>query len=75
VRLAGQLAYLAATIAASEFAPTAQQREVAALLRKEMLDTHEALRGFIAKDLAAYNAILRGRGLRAIDAELTAIVF
>jgi hypothetical protein len=75
VRLAGQLAYLAATIAASEFAPTAQQREVAALLHKELLDTHEALRGFIAKDLAAFNAILRGRGLRAIDAELTAIVF
>ena len=75
VRLAGQLAYLASTIAASEFAPTAQQREVAEVLHKEMLDTHEALRGFIAKDLAAYNAMLRGRGLRTIDAELAAIVF
>jgi photosystem II stability/assembly factor-like uncharacterized protein len=75
VRLGGQLSYLAATIAASDFAPTTQQREVATVLHKETLETHEALRALIAKDLAAYNARLRGRGLRTIDVELAAIVF
>jgi photosystem II stability/assembly factor-like uncharacterized protein len=75
VRLGGQLSYLAATIAASDFAPTTQQREVAGILRKETRDTHEALRAVIARDLAAYNALLRARGLKTIDVELAAIVF
>lgn len=75
VRLGGQLGYLASTIASSDFAPTVQQREVAAILAKDTRDTHAALRSLMARDLANYNSLLRGRGLKTIDVELPAIVF
>jgi hypothetical protein len=74
-RLAAQLAWLFNGIAASDFAPTTQHREVAALLAKETRDTHAALQALIAKDLANYNSLLRSRGLKTIDVELVAIAF
>jgi hypothetical protein len=67
VRLGGQLGYLAGTIASSDHAPTAQQREVAAVLAKETRDVHAALQGLIAKELADYNAKLKARGLKPIE--------
>jgi hypothetical protein len=75
VRLAGQLDYLANTIAASDFAPTVQQREVAALLAKETRDVHAALRALISNDLSNFNSLLRGRGLQTIEVQVPAIVF
>jgi len=73
--LAGQLDYVASTIAASEFAPTAQQREVAGVLAKETRDVHAALRALINNDLSNYNSLLRGRGLRPIEVQVPPIVF
>ena len=67
VQLAGQLGYLAGTIAASDFAPTTQQQEVAAILAKETRDVHAALQALMSKDLAEHNAKLRARGLKTID--------
>ena len=75
VMLAGQLDYVAQTIAASEFAPTAQQRQVAAVLAKETRDVHSALRALITNDLANFNSQLRSRGLRPIEVQVPAIVF
>lgn len=75
VMLAGQLAYVASTIAASEFAPTAQQRAVAGVLARETRDVHAALRALINNDLSNYNSLLRGRGLRPIEVQAPAIVF
>jgi len=70
VRLGGQLAYLAGTISASDHAPTAQQKEVAAVLAKETRDVHAALQAILSKELANYNSMLRGRNLKTIDVEL-----
>lgn len=67
VQLAGQLGYLAGTVASSDFGPTAQQREVAALLAKETRDVHAALQALMTKDLAEHNAKLRAQGLKTID--------
>ena len=67
VQLAGQIGYLAGTVASSDFAPTTQQREVAALLAKETRDVHAALQALMTKDLAEHNARLRARGLKTID--------
>jgi hypothetical protein len=67
VQLAGQIGYLASTVAASDFAPTTQQHEVAALLAKETRDVHAALQALMTKDLAEHNARLRARGLKTID--------
>jgi hypothetical protein len=75
VRLAGQLSYLASTIEASDFAPTVQQREVAAVLAKETRDVHAALRALINNDLSNFNSTLRGRGLRPIEVQVPPIVF
>jgi hypothetical protein len=75
VKLAGQLDYVAQTIAASDFAPTAQQKEVVAILAKEARDVHGALRTLINVDLANYNAMLRARGLKPIDVKVPPIVF
>jgi photosystem II stability/assembly factor-like uncharacterized protein len=74
VRLAGQLGYVASGIASSDFAPTAQHREVAGILAKETRDVHAALRALMTRDLSNYNSMLRGRGLKTIDVELP-IVF
>jgi hypothetical protein len=69
VKLAGQLGYLAGTISSSDFAPTAQQKEVAVMLAKETRDVDAALRALISKDLADYNATLRSKNLKPIEAE------
>jgi hypothetical protein len=75
VRLAGQLTYLASTIEASDFAPTAQQREVAAVLAKETRDVHAALRALINNDLSNFNSRLRASGLQPIEVRVPPIVF
>jgi len=74
VRLGGQLDYLAGGITSSDFAPTTQQREVAALLAKETRDVQAALRPILANDLANFNARLRARGMKAIEVPTPAAV-
>jgi hypothetical protein len=66
-RLAGQLTHLANGIGASDFAPTEQQREVAALLARETRDVNAALRAVVNGDVARYNVLLRARGLPVIE--------
>jgi hypothetical protein len=75
VKLGGQLNYLAGGISASDFTPTAQQREVDQVLAKEVRDTRAALQALIQNDLAKLNALLRSKGLKTIDATLPAVVF
>jgi hypothetical protein len=65
VRLAGQLNYVAGTIDDSDFAPTAQQKEVTAVLAKETRDVSSALQA-VLKDLSKYNDQLKARGLKTI---------
>jgi photosystem II stability/assembly factor-like uncharacterized protein len=75
VKLGGQLGYLAGNVGASDFAPTKQQGEVHAVLQKQEKDTRASLETAMNKDLAALNALLRGRGLKPIEAELPKVVF
>lgn len=75
VKLGGQLSYLAGGVSSSDFAPTAQQREVGLILAKETRDTHAALRALMAKEITDFNAMLRGRGLKTIDAPMPAFIF
>mgnify|MGYP003577574353 CR=1 FL=1 len=64
VQLGGQLSYLAGGIGSSDFAPTTQQRGVNEILVKQMRATRAALEQLMSKDLAAFNALLRSRGLK-----------
>jgi hypothetical protein len=68
VKLGGQLNYLAGGISASDFTPTAQQREVDGVLAKQVKDTRAALQAVIQNDLAKLNVLLRSKGLKTIDA-------
>jgi hypothetical protein len=75
VQLGGQLSYLAGGIGSSGFAPTTQQKSVNDVLVKQMRDTRQALEQLMTKDLPAFNALLRSRGLKTIDVTLPAVVF
>jgi len=74
VQAAGQLNYLAGGIAASDFAPTTQQREVQGILARNVRATRGALDQLLAKDLPAFNSLLRAKGLKIITVE-TGVVF
>jgi len=74
VQAAGQLNYLAGGIAASDFAPTTQQREVQGILARNVRATRGALDQLLAKDLPAFNALLRAKGLKIITVE-TGVIF
>jgi photosystem II stability/assembly factor-like uncharacterized protein len=75
VKLGGQLSYLAGGIGSSDFTPTAQQKSVNEILVKQMRETRQALEQLMNKDLAAFNALLRAKGLKTIDVTLPAVVF
>jgi photosystem II stability/assembly factor-like uncharacterized protein len=74
-KLGAQLNYLAGGIAASDFAPAAQQQKVGQVLAKQVRATHAALQSLINTDLAKFNTLLRSRGLKTIDATVPAVVF
>jgi hypothetical protein len=67
VKEGGQISWLAGGISASDFAPTSQQREVQTILNKEVHDTRASLDRLLRVDLAAFNGLLKARGLRPID--------
>lgn len=67
VMLGGRLGYLAGGIAASDFMPTAQQREVQQLLARQVVETRAALDRVMRTDVAAFNKMLAGRGLKPIE--------
>jgi len=73
VQAAGQLNYLAGGIAASDFAPTTQQREVQGILARNVRATRGALDQLLAKDLPAFNSLLRAKGLKIITVETGAV--
>jgi photosystem II stability/assembly factor-like uncharacterized protein len=75
VKLGGQLGYLAGGIAASDFAPTAQQKDVHTGLEKQVRDNRTNLEQLIQRDLNAFNTRLRAKGLKTIDVTLPPIVF
>jgi hypothetical protein len=74
VKLGGQLNYLAGGISVSDFAPTAQQRDVHAVLSKEAREVTAGLQA-LARDLTALNDRLRARGLKTINVAIPSIVF
>ena len=68
VMAAGQLSWLANGIAASDFTPTSQQREVQGILNTKVRETRSALDRLLQRDLAAFNGLLKAKGMKTIDA-------
>ena len=69
MKTAGQLSYLAGGVGASDFSPTASQRDVQGVLAKDVRDTRAALDQVLRVDLPAFNALLRAKGLKVISLE------
>jgi hypothetical protein len=67
VQAAGQLSWLAGGIGASDFTPTAQQREVQGILAVRIRETRSALDRLLRSDLASFNGMLKAKGLKTID--------
>ncbi len=63
MKLAFRLNYLAGGVETSDFAPTAQQREVAARLHTEIEAVRTRAREMLSRDVAAFNERLRGRSV------------
>ena len=66
VKALGQLNYLAGQLASADFAPTTQQGEVRKILGEQVAAARSGLDGLLAKDVAAFNAMLRERGVQNI---------
>jgi photosystem II stability/assembly factor-like uncharacterized protein len=75
VKLGGQLGYVASNVAASDFAPTAQQKGVHQQLQKQVRDNRSALELLLQRELRAFNDRLRAKGLKPIEVTLPAVVF
>jgi photosystem II stability/assembly factor-like uncharacterized protein len=75
VKLGGQLSYVAGNIAASDFAPSAQQKSVHDLLQKQVRDNRAALELLLQRELKNFNDRLRAKGLKPIEVTLPAVVF
>jgi hypothetical protein len=74
-RIGGQLSYLAGEVASSDFAPTTQQRAVQRLLTQELRATRTALEELMRADVARFNAVLSGRGMKVIEVRLPGVAF
>jgi hypothetical protein len=69
VMLAGQLTYLAGTIAGSDDPPTTQAREAYRYLDERVRTTRGEYERVMSRDVAAFNTMLRGRNLPHVIAE------
>jgi photosystem II stability/assembly factor-like uncharacterized protein len=67
VKLGGRLSYLAGGVGASDFTPTAQQREVQQLLAKQVVETRAELDRVMQTDLVAFNRLLTEKGIKPIE--------
>src|SRR5260221_7762025 len=68
-RIAQQVSYLAGGVGASDFPPTAQQKEVTVVLGNGVRDTRATLDRLLADDLKAFNGVLQSKGLKLIAVE------
>jgi hypothetical protein len=62
-KLISKLNYLAGGVGSSDFRPTDQHGQVQQILGEELRTNVSALEALLAKDLAAFNEMLRGRGI------------
>ncbi len=67
-KLISRFGYLANGLSNADFKPTNQQAEVQTLLAERVRDTVTRFDALVAKDLAAFNDVLRSRNIQHIVA-------
>jgi hypothetical protein len=65
-KVVGKLRHLSNGVGTADFRPTDQQREVHVLLREILMDARANLDALLAGDVAAFNQLLRDRGLNPL---------
>lgn len=65
-KIAGKLRHLAGGVGTADFRPTDQHGEVHVLLRNTLMEARDALDELIQNELAAFNRLLRERGLNPL---------
>lgn len=65
-KVAGKLRHLAGGVASADFRPTDQHAEVQVLLREILMNARADLDALLETDLAAFNQLLRDRGLNPL---------
>ena len=65
-KLISRFGYLANGLSNADFRPTNQQAEVQKLLAARVRDTATRFDALVAKDLAAFNDLLKGRNIQGI---------
>ena len=65
-KVLGKLRHLAGGVGTADFQPTDQHREVQVLLREILMDARADLDALLAGDVAAFNQLLRDRGLNPL---------
>lgn len=68
-RIAEQLEYLAGSVQSSDFAPTAAQREVGALLKQQLEAVRAEYDRVMSREVAAFNAMLQQRRIPNLISE------
>jgi photosystem II stability/assembly factor-like uncharacterized protein len=65
-KLISKINYLANGVGGSDFPPTAQQREVQALLKQQLSSDRKRLDELISKDVDAFNKLLREKNIQNV---------
>ena len=73
VKLGGQIGYVEGGISSSDFAPTTQQKDVQSELARQVREARAELDRLLSQDLARFNTMLRGRGLKPIEVRPTGV--
>ncbi len=63
-RLGEQLVYLGQSVTSSDYAPTAPQREVQAILKEQLRDAKAKFDAVMSSDLEAFRQLLRARNVK-----------
>ena len=71
-QLVSKLTYLAAGLAGHDAAPTAAEKEVHALLKQRLAAARARLDEVLGKDVAAFNSLLKERGMDGLPTRLSA---
>ena len=65
-QLTEQLLYLAQSVGGSDYAPTAQQKEVAQVLHDRLVKVKVQVEQLLKQDVPAFNERLRGRNVHPV---------
>ncbi|MFQ5722210.1 MAG: sialidase, partial [Candidatus Aminicenantales bacterium] len=65
-KLVSKITYLASDIASSDFPPTAQEKEVYALLKEKVKKNKQQLEEVLSRDLAVFNNLLKKKNIQNI---------